>query len=162
MQRLQSATIRRVSPDLCAKELLIGVPVIMRFIRHQMRGHRQAELTVPQFRTLVFLSHSEDSSLSATAEHLGLSLPATSRMVDLLVRRGLMERRPQAADRRRVSLSLTHRGQEAFRTALEATEKALSGSFKSLSPQELTQVIGAMRTLSRVFASSNGHPESSK
>ena len=158
MQQLRRGSNGRVSPDRCAKELLLGIPTIMRFIRHQMRRHRHAELTIPQFRVLVFLSHSGDSTLSAAAEHVGLSLPAASRMVDLLVKRGLTTRRAQSRDRRRVSLALTRRGRAAFKAALRAAEKALAQSFQPLSRQELGQVVTAMRILNRVLATDNSHP----
>jgi len=162
MQLLQRGSNARVSPDRCAKELLLGIPTIMRFIRHQVRRNRHAELTIPQFRVLIFLSHSGDSTLSAAAEHLGLSLPATSRMVDLLVRRGLTTRRAHSSDRRRVSLSLTGRGRAVFKAALSAAEKALARSFQPLSGQELGQVVAAMRILNRVLATGDNGPLSTR
>lgn len=155
MQPLRVGNNGPASPDLCARELLAGVPLIMRFIRHEMRRNRQAGLTVPQFRALIFLSHSDDASLSAMAEHVGLSLPAASRMVDLLVRRGLLARREQPADRRRVSLSLTPAGREAFESAWAATQKAMAQVFGSLTCRELTQVKQALGALNRVFAPEN-------
>jgi MarR family transcriptional regulator for hemolysin len=124
----------------------------MRFIRSQMRSHRKHSLSVPQFRALVFASVNRDPSLSAMAEHIGISLPTASRMVDLLVRRGLMERRSAAADRRRVSLSLTARGQAVFRSARRATQAALALRFRSMTPDERSQICAALQTLSRVFA----------
>ncbi len=124
----------------------------MRFIRSKMRQHREAGLSVPQFRALIFLSTHEDSSLSAMAEHLGLSLPAASRLVQLLVQRGLMERRPDAGDRRRVSLSLTRRGSRAFRAAHAATQAALARSLRALSAQQSGQISVAMRLLSELFS----------
>lgn len=155
MQSLREATAGHVSPERCAREVLVGVPAVMRFIRCQMRRNRQADLTVPQFRALVFLSHSEDASLSAMAEHLGLSLPAASRMMDVLVRRGLVRRRDQPRDRRRVSLSLTPRGRSAFEAAFAATHAAMSRSLKSIPREELALIHAAMRTLSRTFAPGN-------
>lgn len=116
-----------------------------------MRGHRQAELTVPQFRVLVFLSHNKAAALSAIAEHLGLSLSATSRMVDLLVKRRLIERQVRSSDRRCVSLSLTGRGRSMFRTALEGTQAALVRRLDDLSAGELSLVSQAMEILSHVF-----------
>jgi len=162
MQPLQNRTDSRVSCHRCARGLLTGVPSVMRFIRYQMRRHRQAELTVPQFRSLVFLSHNENASLSDIAEHLGLSLPATSRMVELLVRRGWMRRRARSSDRRCVSLSLTGRGKAVFRMAREATQVALSQRLKTLSAGELALVSGAMQVLSRAFAPENCHAEAVK
>ncbi len=128
----------------------------MRFMRRQMRRHRHAELTVPQFRSLIFLSNHADASLSALAEHIGLSLPAASRMVQLLVDRGLMDRRAHAGDRRRVSLSLTRQGRDAYRTALAATEAAMARTLKTLTSRQLDQVGSAMGMLHDVFVSDNG------
>ena len=128
----------------------------MRFIRHEMRRNRQAELTVPQFRALIFVSHSENASLSEMAEHLGLSLPATSRMVESLVKRGWILRQNRSNDRRCVSLSLTTRGTAVLRAAVESTQVSLSARLKSLSPKELSAISEAMRILSRAFAPENG------
>lgn len=141
---------------------MASVPAVMRFIRAQMRGHRGALLTVPQFRTLVFLSHTDDASLSALAEHLGLSLPATSRMVDVLVKRGLLQRKAGSGDRRRVSLSLTGRGRAAFRAARKATQAALARRFLTLAAHELTQVSQALAILNRVFAPESCREESAQ
>src|SRR3982751_6748690 len=91
------------SPDevcgVCGRELLDTVPLVMRVIRSHMRRHRSG-LTVPQFRTLCFVSTTDGSSLSAVAEFIGLSLPAMSRLVDGLVEQRLMDRRPCDDDRR--------------------------------------------------------------
>src|SRR5512136_2638870 len=133
MQPLQTGSVGPTSAEDCASALLVGVPAVMRFIRGQMRGHRRAHLTVPHFRALVFLSHYDDASLSALAEHVGLSLPAASRMVELLVKRGLMERRPRSGDRRRLALALTARGRTTFSAALRATRAALARRFEALS-----------------------------
>jgi DNA-binding MarR family transcriptional regulator len=162
MQQLQGQTDSRASCQRCARGLLTGVPSVLRFIRYQMRRHRQAELTVPQFRALVFLNHNEYASLSDMAEDLGLSLPAASRMVELLVKRGWMRRRARSSDRRCVSLSLTGRGKAVFRMARKATQVALSQRLKSLSAGELALVSGAMQVLSRAFAPENCQQEAVK
>jgi DNA-binding MarR family transcriptional regulator len=155
MQQLQKTTISRPSPDECARELLAAIPAVMRFIRNQMRRHRQSELTVPQFRTLVFLSHHPETTLSALAEYLGLSRPAASRMVDLLVKRGLMNRQIPPADRRQVALSLTRRGKEAFLAAHGATRVAMAGNLEKLSAPDLNRVREAMQILNRAFTPIN-------
>jgi DNA-binding MarR family transcriptional regulator len=149
----------QISPDSCAHELLTSVPSVMRFIHCQMRGHRRAELSVPQFRALVFLSHSEDASLSAMAAHLGLSLPATSRLAEVLVQRGLMERRSRSSDRRCVSLSLTARGRATYRAALRATRAAIARRCDTLTADELSMVSQAMEILNRVFSSESCRAE---
>ena len=76
-----------ISDDACARELFDTLPLGMRIIRQHMRRHRSG-LTVPQFRTLYYVSTSSGCSLSAAADFIGLSLPAMSRLVDWLVERG--------------------------------------------------------------------------
>jgi DNA-binding MarR family transcriptional regulator len=151
MQSLRSATDRGTASQRCAEELLACVPTVMRFIRHEMRSHRHVRLSVPQFRTIIFASLREDSSLSALAEHLGLSLPAASRMVDQLVRGGLLLRRQAAQDRRRVLLSPTPRGETVYQRAHDATRKALARRFDSISADDRLAVSRAIRILGRVF-----------
>lgn len=127
----------------------------MRFLRDQIRRNRQSELTVPRFRALIFISQNEKPSLSAMAEHLGLSLPATSRMIEVLVKRGLVERRARHGDRRCVCLSLTAAGRAALRIAFAAAQAALARRFGALSARELALVSRALGILSRVFTLDN-------
>jgi DNA-binding MarR family transcriptional regulator len=157
MQRLRRVTNSTAADD-CARELLTSALAVMRFVRTHMRAHQRAGLTVPQFRALVFLSQHDEASLSALAEHVGLSLPATSRMVDLLVQRQMLERRAAAADRRRVSLSLTGRGQATFQAALQATQVALARRFATLSNRDLSRVSRVLKVLERIFAVENCRP----
>jgi DNA-binding MarR family transcriptional regulator len=151
MQQLHHATVNGATAEGCARDLLGGVHYIMRFIRGQMRRHRRVGLSVPQFRALVFIDLNEDTSLSALAEHVGLSLPAASRMVDLLVRRGLMQRQARPDNRRSICLSLTAPGKTALRRAFQATQRAMARRFKALSARDLARVSDAMHVLAGVF-----------
>lgn len=152
MQQLHAARNGAASPEGCARALLAAVPQIMDIVRRRMRSSHQAELSVPQFRALVFINRHQDASVSEMAAHLGLSAPAISRVIEVLVKRGLVERQARADDRRSVALSLTARGTGVFRRAVEATERILADHFKELSRRELAQLSGGMLILSSVFA----------
>lgn len=151
MQRLGQASKNGASAALCAGEVLVGVPAVMRYLRHQMRRRRHRGLTVPQFRALVFVAHHDNASLSDIAEHLGISLPAMSRLVGTLVRRGLMCRKEGRDDRRRISLSLTGRGRSAFRVAHAAARRSLADRIGDLPLREIARVTAAMQVLARLF-----------
>ena len=73
------------SADECGRQILEAVPMVMLAIRTWMRSHRGSDLSVPQFRVLVYLHRHEGSSLSDIAEHVGLTLPSMSKMIDGLV-----------------------------------------------------------------------------
>src|ERR1700728_4110151 len=114
MQLLRSETKREavadgngVEVDACADAVLNVAPPVVRAIRKMMREHRLPELSVPQFRALGMLAYTPEASLSAVADHIGSSVPATSRMIDGLVAKNLIARKECCHDRRQVSLQLT-------------------------------------------------------
>ena len=47
-------------------QVLEVVPTVMRFIRTQMRSHRSLDLSVPQFRALVFIERTDGASLGVS------------------------------------------------------------------------------------------------
>lgn len=151
MQLLSGATKPQASEDVCGRELLDTVPLVMRVIRSHMRRHRSG-LTVPQFRTLCFVSTTDGSSLSAVADFIGLSLPAMSRLVDGLVEQRLMDRRPCDDDRRHVRLSVTPGGEAALLEARALAQAALAKAVSHLTPEQQSALVNTMQFLRDVFA----------
>jgi DNA-binding MarR family transcriptional regulator len=151
MQLLQGATKTEISDDACARELLDAVPLGMRVIRRHMRRHRSG-LTVPQFRTLCYLTSAPGSSLSAVADFVGLSLPAMSRLVDGLVDKALMLRNPCSNDRRQVKLSITAPGEAAVTEARQLAQAHLAQAVAPLTQPQRAALIGTMALLRDIFA----------
>lgn len=63
------------------------------------------------------------SPLGDVVVHLGLSKQAAGQLVDTLVARGYLERRPDPDDRRRLTVALTPRGELAAAAGREAVER---------------------------------------
>jgi DNA-binding MarR family transcriptional regulator len=141
------------SPEECAREMLEVVPTIMRAIRSQMRSHRTPDLSVPQFRALNFLGRHQGASLSDVAEHIGLTRPSASKLIDGLVDRGLVSRKGSLEDRRRIRLGLTNKGRVTLRTAWAAAHADLASRVATLPSGEQASVERAMRTLRPLFTS---------
>ncbi|HEX5241303.1 MAG TPA: MarR family transcriptional regulator [Candidatus Limnocylindrales bacterium] len=78
-----------------------------------------------QLAALYVLADGATTTVGELAELLGRSPSATSRLVDGLVRRRLVERRPEPEDRRQRALALTHRGQAILR----AVDRARADQF---------------------------------
>ncbi len=135
-----------------ANRLLDTAPQVMRSIRAEMRSHRGHDLTVPQFRTLNFVKRSPETSLSELADHLGLTLPSASKIVEGLVSDKLITRRDSATDRRRMQLSLTRSGEDILGKARSATLDYLKDVLRGLSAEELSTVIRATALLQPLFA----------
>lgn len=137
--------------ESCARELLETVPTVMRFIRDQVRRRHATGLSLPQYRTLIFLHRVKDASLSAVAGHLGLSLPAMSRLINGLVAGGLVGRRTVSSNRRQIALTLTTRGQATLETVRDAIRRRLAGALKSLPASEQKAIQRALRVLRGAF-----------
>jgi MarR family transcriptional regulator for hemolysin len=143
-----------VDSDEAARELLEVVPVIMKDIRSEMRSRRSPDLTVPQFRTLAFVDRNEGASLSAVANHMGLTLPSTSRLVDGLIARSMITREDNPADRRRVKLGVTNHGLIILETSRRGTLTYLADKIASLSAEDREVIAKAMKAMRSVFISS--------
>jgi DNA-binding MarR family transcriptional regulator len=153
MQQLQKLTVVTSPAHDCAAEVLETVPAVMRFIRAQMRRHRGSDLSVAQFRTLGFLSRSQGASLSALGEFLGLSLPATSRLVQGLVGKKFLVRRIPPRNRRCVALFLSTRGRRTISAARQATERRLAEVVASLRDSERLAIQHGLQILREKFQS---------
>lgn len=135
---------------LCAERLLAIVPTLMQALRVEMRAGRSADLTVPQFRILVFFQIHPGAPLTQAAEHLGLSLPAASKLAEGMVARGLLVRETCASDRRRIALALTEDGLRHLVAARAAAVSVFTGKLADLSAMELDvlfAVLGSLQTL---------------
>ncbi len=141
-------------PDFadCAHEVLEVVPIVTRVIRTQMRGHRSPALTVPQFRTLIFVESHPGTSLSQVAEYVGITRPSMSVLVDGLVQRRFITRESSKGDRRRVTLNVTGRGKQVIRGARQHTQAYLAEHLDALTEADRETVTQAMCILRSVFA----------
>jgi DNA-binding MarR family transcriptional regulator len=137
--------------DACAREVLDVVPSVMRFIRTEMRSHRALGLSVPQFRSLVFIERAAGTSLNGVAEHLGLTPPSACKLIDGLANRGMVARRESTGDRRRVTIEITPEGTRAVFHARRAAQKSLSRLLGSLKGEELAAVAKAMSGMKSIF-----------
>lgn len=140
--------------DECAREILEVVPLIMRVIRIEMRSQRLTELSIPQFRVLIYINQHPGASLSQVAEYIGLTLPSASSLVDGLVQHGLITRQTSSGDRRRMFLKLTSAGQEQMNFTLHQTESRLAETLACLPVEKQDQLFEAMQILRTLFTPS--------
>jgi DNA-binding MarR family transcriptional regulator len=141
-----------VTPGSCADLILEVVPAVMRVIRTEMRRQTAAEMTVVQFRSLALAEYRGGATVSEIAEHIGLTMPSASKLIDGLVGRGYLRRRPDPNDRRKTVLVATARGARAVAIARRTTAEHLSKLLDAMPAHELGAVDAAMKSLGEVFA----------
>jgi DNA-binding MarR family transcriptional regulator len=85
---------------------------------------REYELTLSQLRAVFVVAHAESPlSLSELAAHVDLSVAAAGRMVDVLVRHGLLVRREDEHDRR-VKRHFTTADGDAFIARIDSSRRS--------------------------------------
>jgi DNA-binding MarR family transcriptional regulator len=135
----------------CAELVMLAVPAIMSAFKREMRARRPEELSVPQFRTLIFLQRHAGATVSDVAGHLGLALSTTSQLIDGLLKRQYMLREVSQRDRRCATLSLTAEGNTMLEDVRARVHAWMDERLASLTPEEREALRVAMPALNAIF-----------
>jgi len=101
-----------------------------------------------QMQTLGMLDDCvNEGSVKELSERLGLSLPATSRTVDGLLRRGLLSRHEDTEDRRIKRVRLTDDGREMVHRIVTARLQGLESYAATLSDEQRATLMSALAEL---------------
>ncbi|SRR5579871_1573060 len=151
---------KQASPDArtCAARLVEVAPLVVRFIRGQMR-RQMPGLTMAQFRAMSYLYRRPGCSLRALAAHLGVTPPTCSALVARLVVRGVVTRAPNPASRREVALHLTPGGRAQFEAATEAARRRTARVLAELPSTTVRRLTQDLHELWAAFAAAEGDSE---
>lgn len=106
------------------------------------------DVTMSQIKLMQKLEHLDgELTLKHAAEMLHLSLPAVSRAVDDLVRRELVQRHEDVADRRMKRIGLTETGRALIRKLNGARLSGLEQFTLTLKDDERQALVGALSQL---------------
>jgi DNA-binding MarR family transcriptional regulator len=105
------------------------------------------DLTFTQWISLMGLREGVAKTSADLARHLNHDAGATSRLVDQLVKRGLVKRKRSKSDRRVVFLSLTPQGRAVARMHVPPIVDFWNRVTGGFSAQDITQLIALMTRL---------------
>ena len=118
---------------------------------------RPAALTVPQYTALTILERQPDLTSAELARNSFVTTQSMADMTDALLGAGLVERRRDSSDRRRLVLSLTARGRRLLRR-LEPTVNALEVRMvEGLAPREIAEIRERLLACRRALAGGEPH-----
>jgi DNA-binding MarR family transcriptional regulator len=108
----------------------------------------ELELSMTQMKTLSMLDDClQEVSVKELSDLLGLSLPATSRTVDGLLRRGLLSRHEDEVDRRMKRVRLTGDGRAVVQRIVTARLQGLEAYASTLSDDQRGQLMAVLLDL---------------
>lgn len=147
------APVRPPTPDLVEMVLTL-VPQVTRAISADVRHQKlSVPLTMGQFRTLEHIGAGYGSP-AVLAEHLVVTRPTMTRVVDGLERRGLVSRGAVDGDRRSVKLELTDNGRAILREFRRKAARRVEHLLLQLSPGEQDHLVASLQALERALVAS--------
>src|SRR5215813_13608517 len=96
-------------------------------------------------------------TMSELARFQAVSLPTISKSVDMLVRRGWVERWIDKQDRRQTIARLTPSGKKMLAHIKQRTERQVTRTLAPLLPAERVQLVATVNILRRVLVASGGN-----
>ena len=120
--------------------------------RHALRSIERLGLGYSDFGVLEVLLHKGPTPVNTIGDKINLTSGSISVAVDRLEERGLVERRPDATDRRTRVVHLTAAGRRLIERAFGCHAAAMERATSGLSESEREQAIGLLRKLGKSAA----------
>ena len=111
------------------------------------------DLTLPQFRVLGILAEGS-SAASGLADRLAVRRPSITALIDGLVARGLVDRRQEEDDRRKVALRLTADGERILGEADRAVDEYIASLAGCLPSKEEAMALRSLELWGRAMVAS--------
>jgi DNA-binding MarR family transcriptional regulator len=112
------------------------------------------DLTMAQFKALVAVQRNQGISVCTLGRELDIGESATSLLVDQLVRRGYVDRSTDPADRRRVRLVVSARGEELVDELRQGGRQIMKEWLAQLGDDDLDTLARGLHALAQAVRSS--------
>lgn len=103
------------------------------------------EITLPQLQAMRYIWLHKNATVGEVAEGLDISYPSATNMLNRLVRKGLVTRHGNPADRRFVEVQLTERGERLTRQVEEERAARMKQVLDEMSPDDRDALIDGLR-----------------
>jgi MarR family transcriptional regulator, lower aerobic nicotinate degradation pathway regulator len=137
-------------------EFPAAAPEYLLYMLFQTARRREAQvdavlgplgLSANRARTLTIIRRLEGCSMNTLARFTAIERTTLTREVDQLVARGLIERTTPANDRRRVSLSLTEKGEKVYAQGIPLVAEAPQQAMKGVDPERLREFARTLQVI---------------
>jgi DNA-binding MarR family transcriptional regulator len=113
--------------------------------REVFAAFEELDLSFTQTKmVMAFTGRDQPRSIKSIADEHGISLPATSRAIDGLLKRGLVTRTEDPDDRRSKQIALTEAGREVTERMMELRVAGIADFVATLHPDERKQLAAVL------------------
>jgi DNA-binding MarR family transcriptional regulator len=139
-----------LDPGGVAAVLLASISVLVRRVRQVPTGDG---LTIPERTALSSLDRSGPTTSAELAREAQITAQAMGSTLSALRDRGLIERRPDPDDGRRVVLTVTEAGGQELKNKRNGRTELIAQALSAFTPTELEQLTAAAPLLTRLARS---------
>ncbi len=142
-------------------DMFLAMTRIVKSTRHM--GSRLAddhELTHPQIFTLWQLRENGPTTMGELSEMLWVTHGVATRMVDRLLKKGMVERHRDENDRRVVSISLTRLGEEVTDEVVADFMAVVKDVFRDVPQRDREEYLALMSRIEKAQAGEHGEQKS--
>ena len=135
------------SPEAQARIQTALMRVLKAMVFRDDPGATYGEMPLSQLRCLHIIAEYQGQRMNDLSHRMETKLPAVSQIVDRLVKRGLVERHPDASDRRVVRLELSPRARIMTDEVRLKRERRMAEALQLLSIEETTEVVSGLELM---------------
>ena len=137
--------------DRILENLLQILPVLHKKLLKKDLGDVTGDLTRLHF-AIMWMLKDGNMTVSEMAKLAAIAKPQMTHLVDQLVKLDIVERQPDARDRRVINLALTEHGRVLLGEVKQRVMESIRSRLAGLTPEELTRMAEALETLRDVAA----------
>jgi MarR family transcriptional regulator, transcriptional regulator for hemolysin len=105
------------------------------------------EITIDQWLVLHTIEDQPGISQTEIADQVFKDAASVTRIIELLKKKGLLDRKEHEADRRRSTLELTKEGKTVIRQAMKVSEQNRNAALKGVTEKEMSTMRNALNTI---------------
>lgn len=124
----------------------------LHLLRRLAQEDRATGVSAPRLSALSVLVFGGPRTIGALASTEGVTPPTMTRLVSAMAADGLVERLPDAADRRVVRVQASATGRSLLLTGRDRRVATLAAMLKQLTPKERRRLDAAAATIERMLA----------
>jgi DNA-binding MarR family transcriptional regulator len=133
-------------------DLITRIVELDRQVHRHLRGHSfrawmELNLTIPQLKSLFFISNRPGTTPGRLAEALGVTPPNVTGILDRLVDQGLLIRQTSPEDRRVLVMQLTEQGETILSDLRERRMSTMREILTRLGKKELSCLLKGLSAL---------------
>jgi DNA-binding MarR family transcriptional regulator len=141
-------------------DMFVAMTRIIKSTRHMDGLADKHELTQPQIFTLWQLRENGPTTMGELSELLSVTHGVATRMVDRLLKKGMVERRRDKNDRRVVCISLSRLGEEATDQAVADFMAVVKDVFRDVPQHDRDEYLALMARIEKAQAGEHGEQKS--